>query len=217
MKLFRSDLERTSKDTTSIEQPIIYENEHCLFNSYFYARRCRVSAASARGSPATGRRLSQLQHSGRNKRTSAPHYWSWKQATIIRLNKTIDTILARLDEHDSKIQGVSDQVKITQAQHVVLSQQITRHSSPPPEGGGQLIRLFGSCRLARSTTAIREDPPASRQNFSIGRWVIAVQSKAGRIRPYKKTSLLSAPPHFSKRIFETFPIGSGENKKRHNL
>ena len=46
-----------------------------------------------------------------------------QEATIVRLDKTIDTILARLDEHDSKIQGVSDQVKMTRAQQVVLSQQ----------------------------------------------------------------------------------------------
>jgi hypothetical protein len=43
-------------------------------------------------------------------------------ATIVQLKNTIDSILARLDEHDSKIQGVSDQVKMAQAQPVVLSQ-----------------------------------------------------------------------------------------------
>ena len=45
-----------------------------------------------------------------------------QEATIARLNKTIDTVLARLDKQDSKIQGVSDQVKMTQAQQIVLSQ-----------------------------------------------------------------------------------------------
>jgi hypothetical protein len=44
-----------------------------------------------------------------------------QEVTIARLNKTIDTVLARLDEQDSKIQGVSDQVKMTQAQQIVLS------------------------------------------------------------------------------------------------
>ena len=44
-------------------------------------------------------------------------------ATIAQLKKTIDIMLARLDEHDSKIQGVSDQVKMTQARQVVLSQR----------------------------------------------------------------------------------------------
>ena len=43
-------------------------------------------------------------------------------ATIVQLKNTIDSILARLDEHDSKIQGVSDQVKMAHAQPVVLSQ-----------------------------------------------------------------------------------------------
>ena len=45
-----------------------------------------------------------------------------QEATIARLNKTIDTVLARLDKQDSKIQGVSDQVKMTQAKQIVLSQ-----------------------------------------------------------------------------------------------
>ena len=45
-----------------------------------------------------------------------------QEATIARLNKTIDTVLARLDKQDSKIQGVSDQVKMTQTQQIVLSQ-----------------------------------------------------------------------------------------------
>ena len=45
-----------------------------------------------------------------------------QEATIARLNKTIDTVLARLDKQDSKIQGVSDQVKIAQTQQIVLSQ-----------------------------------------------------------------------------------------------
>ena len=44
------------------------------------------------------------------------------RATIARLNKTIDTVLARLDKQDSKIQGVSDQVKMAQAQQIVLGQ-----------------------------------------------------------------------------------------------
>jgi hypothetical protein len=43
-------------------------------------------------------------------------------ATIAQLKKTIDTVLARLDEHDSKIQCVSDQIKMVQAQEVVLRQ-----------------------------------------------------------------------------------------------
>ena len=43
-------------------------------------------------------------------------------ATIAQLKKTIDTMLARLDVHDSKIQGVSDQVQMAQARQVVLSQ-----------------------------------------------------------------------------------------------
>ena len=45
-----------------------------------------------------------------------------QEATIARLNKTIDTVLARLDKQDSKIQGVSDQVKMAQAQQIVLGQ-----------------------------------------------------------------------------------------------
>ncbi len=45
-----------------------------------------------------------------------------QEATIARLNRTIDTVLARLDEQDSKIQGVSDQVKMTQPQQIVLNQ-----------------------------------------------------------------------------------------------
>jgi hypothetical protein len=43
-------------------------------------------------------------------------------ASIAQLKKTIDTVLARLDEHDSKIQCVSDQIKMVQAQEVVLRQ-----------------------------------------------------------------------------------------------
>lgn len=43
-------------------------------------------------------------------------------ATIAQLTKTIDTVLARLDEHDSKIQSVSDQIKMAQARQVVLRQ-----------------------------------------------------------------------------------------------
>lgn len=43
--------------------------------------------------------------------------------TIAELKKTLDTVLARLDEHDSKIQGVSDETKISQMRQVVLSQQ----------------------------------------------------------------------------------------------
>jgi hypothetical protein len=43
-------------------------------------------------------------------------------ATIDQLKKTIDTVLARLDEHDSKMQCVSDQIKMAQAQQVVLRQ-----------------------------------------------------------------------------------------------
>jgi hypothetical protein len=43
-------------------------------------------------------------------------------ATIARLTKTLDTVLARLDEHDSKIQSVSDQIKMAQARQVVLRQ-----------------------------------------------------------------------------------------------
>jgi len=45
-----------------------------------------------------------------------------QEATIARLNKIIDTVLARLDKQDSKIQDVSDQVKMTQTQQIVLSQ-----------------------------------------------------------------------------------------------
>ena len=45
-----------------------------------------------------------------------------RAATIAQLKKTIDTMLARLDVHDSKIQGVSDQVQMAQARQVVLSQ-----------------------------------------------------------------------------------------------
>jgi trimeric autotransporter adhesin len=43
-------------------------------------------------------------------------------ATIARLTKTLDTVLARLDQHDSKIQSVSDQIKMAQARQVVLRQ-----------------------------------------------------------------------------------------------
>jgi hypothetical protein len=43
-------------------------------------------------------------------------------ATIAQLKKTIDTVLARLDEHESKIQCVSDQIKMVRAQEVVLRQ-----------------------------------------------------------------------------------------------
>ena len=43
-------------------------------------------------------------------------------ATIVQLKETIDSVLARLDAHDSKIQGMSDQVKMVQTQRVVLSQ-----------------------------------------------------------------------------------------------
>jgi hypothetical protein len=41
-------------------------------------------------------------------------------ATIAQLTKTLDTVLAGLDEHDSKIQSVSDQIKMAQARQVVL-------------------------------------------------------------------------------------------------
>jgi len=43
-------------------------------------------------------------------------------ATIGKLKKTLVTVLARLDEDDSKIQAVSDQVKMGQARQVVVSQ-----------------------------------------------------------------------------------------------
>jgi hypothetical protein len=43
-------------------------------------------------------------------------------ATIAQLTKTLDTVLAGLDEHDSKIQSVSDQIKMAQARQVVLRQ-----------------------------------------------------------------------------------------------
>lgn len=45
-----------------------------------------------------------------------------QEAAIARLNKTIEAVLARLDEQASKIQGVSDQVKMSQTQQIVLSQ-----------------------------------------------------------------------------------------------
>jgi len=43
-------------------------------------------------------------------------------ATITQLTETLDIVLARLNEHDSKIQRVSDQVKMAHARQVVLSQ-----------------------------------------------------------------------------------------------
>ena len=43
-------------------------------------------------------------------------------ATITQLTETLDIVLARLNEQDSKIQRVSDQVKMAQARQVVLSQ-----------------------------------------------------------------------------------------------
>jgi trimeric autotransporter adhesin len=42
-------------------------------------------------------------------------------ATIAELKRTINTVLARLDEYDSQIQGVSDQVRMTEARQVVMS------------------------------------------------------------------------------------------------
>jgi Chaperone of endosialidase len=42
-------------------------------------------------------------------------------ATIAELKRTINTVLARLDEYDSQVQGVSDQVRMTQARQVVMS------------------------------------------------------------------------------------------------
>jgi len=43
-------------------------------------------------------------------------------ATITQLTETLDIVLARLNEQDSKIQRVSDQVKMAHARQVVLSQ-----------------------------------------------------------------------------------------------
>jgi endosialidase-like protein len=43
-------------------------------------------------------------------------------ATIDQLKRALDVVLQRLDEHDLKIQGVSDQVKMSQARQVVLNQ-----------------------------------------------------------------------------------------------
>jgi len=47
---------------------------------------------------------------------------SSRQLQLPRLKKTIDIVLARLDAHYSKIQGVSDQVQMAQARQAVLSQ-----------------------------------------------------------------------------------------------
>jgi len=43
-------------------------------------------------------------------------------ATITQLTETLDIVLARLNEQDSKIQRVSDQVKMAHARQVVQSQ-----------------------------------------------------------------------------------------------
>src|SRR5262245_53021306 len=43
------------------------ENEYSLFDCYLFARRLRVFAAGASGSPAAGRRLPQLHHGRRAK------------------------------------------------------------------------------------------------------------------------------------------------------
>jgi len=43
-------------------------------------------------------------------------------ATITQLRATLDTVLARLNKQDSKIQDVSEQVKIAETRTVVLSQ-----------------------------------------------------------------------------------------------
>ena len=43
-------------------------------------------------------------------------------APITQLTETLDIVLARLNEQDSKIQRVSDQVKMAHARQVVLSQ-----------------------------------------------------------------------------------------------